>query len=649
MMRRLLLLALACWPAAVFAAAPPWVKELTRVTLPAYPADTAGVVLLDDINTTVTARGEIRTTHRIAYKILGTSGRDLGVIAVNSDSETKLTSLRGWTIAASGEEFQVKERDAVQTAAFAGGLYSDSKMTVLTAPARDPGSIVAFEYEQRDRPYSLQSVWTLHREVPVRTARYTLVLPEGWTYEDKWFNTAAVAPQVTGQTTRWEVNGLTAIKDEPRMPSSRSIGGRVGINFVPADERLAGKTHRSWDDVARTFNGLFASRGVATPELQAKTRELIAGKETALAKITALATFAQRDVRYVAIEIGIGGLQPHMAGDVFANRYGDCKDKVNVLSAMLREAGFQSYFVLANVYRGWVDPSFATLSAFNHAIIAIRLPAGVDTKNLPAVVDDGAGGKVLLFDPTSEKTPFGTLPTYLQQNHVLLVDGARGRPIDVRPHPADATRYNLVAKLNLDAAGTLAGEVSEVRSGAIAAEMREYLGGLDDAARRKYYEARLSRHLTGTTTLTGLTIEHADDASRDLLVRYTFSSLAYARRAGGMLLVRPRVLGTKVEGVLDLSERQYGYESDGPSMETDHFEITLPPGTTVSEMPPPAHVESSIFRYDSKASYADGKLTYQREYRVNGLSVAREALPELNKAFSAIVRDERSSAIVAQK
>src|SRR5437899_895658 len=43
-------------------------------------------------------------------------------------------------------------------------------------------------------------------------------------------------------------------------------------------------------------------------------------------KIRALAAFVQKDIRYVAIEIGIGGYQPHSAQDIFANRYGDCKD-----------------------------------------------------------------------------------------------------------------------------------------------------------------------------------------------------------------------------------------------------------------------------------------------------------------------------------
>ena len=66
------------------------------------------------------------------------------------------------------------------------------------------------------------------------------------------------------------------------------------------------------------------------------------------ARLRAPAAFAQRDIRYVAIEIGIGAYQPHAARDVLLNRYGDCKDKVTLLAAMLQEVGIESYY-----YTSW--------------------------------------------------------------------------------------------------------------------------------------------------------------------------------------------------------------------------------------------------------------------------------------------------------
>ena len=72
----------------------------------------------------------------------------------------------------------------------------------------------------------------------------------------------------------------------------------------------------------------------------------------ALDRIKVLARFAQRDIRYAAIEIGIGGFQPHPASQVFSNRYGDCKDKATILSAMLAQIGVKSYYMPIHTDRG---------------------------------------------------------------------------------------------------------------------------------------------------------------------------------------------------------------------------------------------------------------------------------------------------------
>ena len=71
----------------------------------------------------------------------------------------------------------------------------------------------------------------------------------------------------------------------------------------------------------------------------------------------ALSEFMQKDIRYVEIALGIGGVQPHPARDVFSNRYGDCKDKVTLLSAMLKEVGIDSYYVVIHTERGSVTPA----------------------------------------------------------------------------------------------------------------------------------------------------------------------------------------------------------------------------------------------------------------------------------------------------
>ena len=67
---------------------------------------------------------------------------------------------------------------------------------------------------------------------------------------------------------------------------------------------------------------------------------------------------------------------------------------------------------------------------------------------------------------------------------------------------------------------------------------------------------------------------------------YSIEAQNYAKNAGNLLLVRPRVIGTKASGALESKEpRKYPIEFAAPARDTDTFEITLPAGYEVDELP----------------------------------------------------------------
>ena len=625
---------------------PDWVKAASKMQLPEYPADTAGVVLVDETTTTVRDSGEIGIVHRRAMKILNTDGRDLGYAAVPFNSLVRLASFHAWSITAKGDEWEVKEREATEMGVSESMLYADSKMKVIRIPGAEPGTVVAFEYETREpNPQALQDAWAFQRELPVRSARYTLVLPQGWSHDEKWLNSEAKTAQTAANGVVWEVSDVPAIKEEVGRPPMAAIAGRLALNFYPPQQQ---GTKRSWNDFGTWYAGLVGQRRAPTPELKAKVAQLTTGKTSTLDKIAALARYAQKDVRYVAIEIGIGGYQPHPAADIFGNGYGDCKDKVTVLSAMLKEIGVESYYVITTTMRGAVDRQFASLEGFNHAIIAIRLPQDVKSDGLRSVITHPKLGRLLLFDPTSSVNALGDLPTIEQQGQGLLVSDAGGELIDFPLLAPEASKLQRAAKLKFDDAGTLTGAVTETRSGEMAARMRGALQPMSAAERVKYIERAVAWHIADFK-ISDLAVENLDDVDKELVVRYSLAAPSYVKHAGGLTLVRPRVLGAKAEGVLDLKERKHGYRTEGPSYQVDEIEIAAPPSLAVDELPEKTKVAVPAFTYDSETSFDAGVLRYKRQLRMKELDVPLSGLAELNKAFSAILADERASAVFKGK
>src|SRR6185312_10435509 len=179
-------------------------------------------------------------------------------------------------------------------------------------------------------------------------------------------------------------------------------------------------------------------------------------------------------------------------------RYGDCKDKVTLLSSMLKEIGIDSHYVIINTVRGSFTEVTPPNLGFNHAILAIQLPASVDAATLPATAKHAKLGTVLYFDPTQPLIPLGRLPGALQANYGMLVTPEGGELVRLPQLPSEANGVRRTAKLKLDDSGTLEGDVVEVWQGDMAAAQRGSLrSATQDVDQIKPVESMLS-HSLGT-------------------------------------------------------------------------------------------------------------------------------------------------------
>ena len=131
-------------------------------------------------------------------------------------------------------------------------------------------------------------------------------------------------------------------------------------------------TFASWEDIGRWYAGLDHDRRQPTPEIRAKAEELTKGLNTDLDKVEALYDYVAKNFRYVSLSLGLGRYQPHAAGDVLHNQYGDCKDKHTLLSSLLEAEGMHASSVLINSSRK-LDPDIPSPSQFDHVITLLPL------------------------------------------------------------------------------------------------------------------------------------------------------------------------------------------------------------------------------------------------------------------------------------
>jgi hypothetical protein len=628
--------------------APQWMRSLVGISLPSYDEKTEAVLLYSDTSVTVLSEEKIRTHVRKAYKILRPEGRERGVFGVEFYPGKKITSLHGWCIPAQGKDYEVKEKDALETSATKGyEVFSDVKGKVMRIPAPDPGNIVGYEYETEEQPFWLQDEWEFQEFDPVRESHYSLQLPAGWVFKTSWLYHTEVKPDENGGQLQWTVKDVNGIRPEWDMPPWQALAAQMIVSFFPSGGSIRKHEFANWGDMGQWYANLISDRMNASEPLKQEVATLTAGKPGQLQKMQAIASFLQHDVRYVEIQLGIGGWQPHAAADVFVHRYGDCKDKATLMRTMLREIGVDSYQVVINTNRGSVTRDTPAHNAFNHVILAIKLPDDVTDPSLIAIAKHPTLGRLLYFDPTNEVTPFGEIKGGLQANYGLLIAPDGGELVELPQQPSSMNSVQRVGKLTLDPKGTLSGDVQEMRVGDRAWQERWRLRTVtNNKDRIKPIEDLLGGSLANFQ-IEKASLVNLDQTSKPFGFTYSFQSSAYAKQAGNLLLVRPRVLGVKAWGVLETKEpRKFPIEFDGPSRDTDSFDIALPAGYVVDELPPPMDVDYSFASYHSKIEAKGNVLHYERNMEIKELSVPVDKLDQLRKFYRMVASDERNTAVL---
>jgi len=196
------------------------------------------------------------------------------------------------------------------------------------------------------------------------------------------------------KVTREETNGVRrVVYEQTNIDAAHRYDIELATNqqIIPSVEFSTGA---SWASVAKAFSAMSDPQTVTA---EAETILPSPLPTDRLAKIRAIVKELHHQVRYTGVEFGAARLTPMRPSEVIQRHYGDCKDKANLLVAMLRAAGIKANLALLSVGPGPdVSPALPGISLFNHAIVYV-----------PA---DGPHTKPLWIDATAETFAVGSLP-----------------------------------------------------------------------------------------------------------------------------------------------------------------------------------------------------------------------------------------------
>ena len=631
--------------------APQWALDAAKTPTPSNIGDASAIVLFDEYLITVDDQNHALERERIAVRILKPQGRKYAKCEAEYDIDSKLNYFHSWTIAADGKQFAALDTDYkdVGGSNFAE-LQATDRFRIVTPPGSDPGAVVVCETETHLRPYMDSENWQIQAPIPVVDEALELALPLGGHYADSWSKFPPVKPvELEGNHLRWELKNVPALDLENlhATPPWQALAARMAVMW--GDAAVNG-TANQWRAIGLWQDQLEQHRPDPTPEITAKTQELVAGAPDLYTKLSRITGYIQKNIRYFVVEKGIGGWQAHPAADIFRNRYGDCKDKTTLLISMLQVIGIHAHYLAVDSERGVIDPATPSIYG-NHMITAIELPEGEHDPRLMATVKAVNGKTLLIFDPTDEATPVGLIRGELQGAYGSISNGPDSQVLAmpvISPQSAGLSRQ---ASFVLSPDGSVSGDITSVFSGVEAANERMVLKETDQKDIRNGLEESLGRDLP-SLNFKGYEFHQTDDLDQPVTLDLHLSVEGYAHASGPLLLVRPRLIGSNAREVPDVMEsnaRKYPIEIGHPGRWHDSFDITLPAGYVVDETPEPVDVDVDFASYHASVTARGKVLHYEREYVVRQVEIAPDKAEDFRKLEGAILFDEKGTAILKKQ
>jgi hypothetical protein len=559
-------------------------KDYTLSTLPSqdeFPGEGA-VCLLDEGKMEIFGRGELGFSvfeqHKIV-KVFDSRGERFANVVIPYGGRSEVVTIEARTISPDGTIVVLEENDIYDVSLYPNFVFfSDQRAKLFTLPAVEEGAVLEYRYRLSIFDRTFWHSWSFQHDAPTLVSRFTLVKPAEWEVNYRIYGTE-IEPDVTEMpdgfksTMHWEARDLPALRSEVGMPPSRERIARLA---------LAPLGFNSWADVASWYHRLSWPRTEAGSETKRLVEELTAGAESDEEKLERIYTWVRDRVRYLAVEIGIGGFRPHAAEEVCMNMYGDCKDMATLVCSMAREAGLNVHQVLVSTwYNGIPDTTLPSPLHFNHAIAYA-----------PGIGTDG-----IWMDPTEKGCPFGELPWYDQGIPVLVVgeEGAGEIVTTPRSRPEQNTdRTVWRVRLKEDGSASVVGRT--VMRGAPAVETRKQLLYASQERRRQWLETLLAKECSGAR-VDSFVVEGLEPAGDSLAALYGFHTPFFVTGGGPTMMFRPGMItASELPDFFRSSERshpvrfQYGVERELS------ISVALPAGWS---MQPHAASDSLVSRFGS--------------------------------------------------
>jgi hypothetical protein len=580
-------------------------QDYSIASIPKELMQYANSVLLDELIeidvTNISKKKE--KTHRVIAVLNKIGDGDTRLYAFY-DENSKVKNIEAKIYNAFGKEIaHFKKKDFMDVSRTGSSIYSDDRMLGINYTPTTYPYIVVFDKETETGDTAFLSPWaplngyaeSTKNSVlkikfdPLNKPKYKPQNLEGYniTISDNPDELIFSASDL--QTIRYEEHSLSPSKIFPIV--------YVALNNF----RLKGTagSGKDWQQFGSWMSKSLLSDVNDLPAgTLAQVRSLVANETTNEGKARKIYQFVQDKVRYISIQIGIGGWKPMLASEVDKLSYGDCKALTNYTKTLLDAVGVPSYYtVVYGDSMEWdIMEDFASIQG-NHVILGIP-----------------ENGEITWLECTSQETPYGYIGNFTDDRDVLIITSQGGKIAHTTVYKTEDNTQENYAKVSIDANGNVAATYNSVSKGLQYDKKymlpKEKQEDLDEHYKKKW------GYINGFSIANINLINDREDVV--FTEELTINIPNYANSVGNDYLFSANIFNQNQYIPPRIENRKQNLYIGSGYIHTDTVEISLPENFEVDGLPEETILETKFGKYQmSFSETSDNKLIYSRRMLIN--------------------------------
>ena len=347
-----------------------------------------------------------------------------------------------------------------------------------------------------------------------------------------------------------------------------------------------------WKGYGELIVELNEGRDVLSPALVNELTE-ITKNESQAGKVKKIYEYLQNNTRYISVQVGVGGIQPIPANEVYANGYGDCKGLSNLMKAMLSAIGIKSNYVLVEAGENpdGVDNSFI-YDPFNHAILCV--PFQHDTTWLEC---------------TSRFDPCGYQGGFTGNRKALVIEKGNSHLVSTNSydHNDNTATASLMAKL--EEGGDLQVDISMICRNESQDLLRQLQHEADPSIKERYWQSAFS--LPSYVVNRVVINAHKEQAVADVDLKLTVSKAVSV--SGPRMFMTPVFTNTVHEKLLKDTARVNDLYFNSAFTEIDTFLFSIPEAYRLESGGKTLSLSNEFGSFEMRTEVNNGTLTITRK------------------------------------